>query len=229
MFVNGSTEERVDVEDWARFRQVDRLADHWDRHDWPPERRYLSWYIVFDSPSLADYVKSYQAPLADLDYLDPIPPDGLHMTVQGIAYVDELSQEQTAEIARRAQGPCSGMAPFELRVGPIGGHRGGTFLRTAPWEPVVELRRHIQQAVREVLGPRDLAEPSAGFKPHISVTYCHSDPPAADLISRLEELRSDWEPITVPVTAVSLLEVRRENRTYRWTERNRIPLTGTAD
>ena len=31
MFVNGSTEERVDVEDWARFRQVDRLADI-DRH-----------------------------------------------------------------------------------------------------------------------------------------------------------------------------------------------------
>lgn len=219
-----TTEERVDAEDWERFQQVQRLADHWVRDDWPPERRYLTWYVVFDDPTLRDLVSRYQRHLADLRYLDPIPPDGLHMTIQGVAYLDEVEDDQVSSIARGAGAACADLGPFDLRIGPIGGHRGGAFLRAAPWQPVVALRDKLRQTTLDVLGSRQLAEPSAGFKPHISVTYCHSDPPARPLIDHLARLRDNPEYISVTVTNVSLLEVWRERRTYRWTERHRIEL-----
>ena len=223
--MQATTEERVDAEDWERFQQVQRLSDHWDRPDWPPERRYLTWYVVFDDPGLRELVAGCQRELADLDYLDPVPPDGLHMTVQGISYLDELGSDQPAAIAERATEECAGMGQFSLRIGPIGGHRGGTFLRATPWQPVVDLRQRLTRATLDVIGPRKLAEPSAGFKPHVSVTYCHSDPPAGSLIDHLAELRRIPAYTTVEVAAVSLLEVWRDQRTYRWTERHRIDLT----
>jgi 2'-5' RNA ligase len=227
--VNLILEQRVDEEDWKEFRRIKRLGDHWDRHDWPPERRYLTWYVVFDDPGLRAHVAALQDELADLDYLDPIPPDGLHMTIQGVAYVDELGEEQIDAIGSRAKDLCSSLRPFGLSLGPIAGYRGGTFLRASPWDSVVEVRGRVREAVFDVLGDRELAEPSVGFKPHVSVTYCHAEPPASALVSRLVKMRTKSDTIEVPVPGISLLEVWREHRTYRWNVRRHIDFVGNVD
>ncbi len=131
-----STEQRVDLEDWDAFRRLDRMSDHWWwRPGWRPDRYYLTWYVVFDDQALRDYVTGFQQAIADLVYLDPVPADGIHMTVQGVAFADELTADTVAAIAQEATDRCSDLEPFTLTVGPIGAYSGGTFVRAAPWQP----------------------------------------------------------------------------------------------
>jgi 2'-5' RNA ligase len=216
-------ERQVDEEDWASFQHVERLTDHWSRHDWPPDRHFVTWYVLFDDPRLVDFVASFQRQLADLTYLDPVPPDALHMTIQGVAYADELGDQQIQAIADRARCRCEGLTGFELHLGPLSGFQAGTFLRAGPWAPVEELRQRLRAAITDVLGPDVLPAKEPRFKPHISVTYCHADPPADELTDRVSRLRSA-EQISTGIHAVDLLDLYRQGRTYRWTTLAQIRL-----
>jgi len=219
-------EDQVDAEDWEAFQRTERLADHWYwRPGHRPGRNYLTWYFVFDDQTLRDYVARYQRALADLDYLDPVPADGIHMTIQGVGFPDEISPEAAARIGENAAAGLVDIAPFTLTVGPIASYPGGTFLRAAPWRPVAEVRERLRRAVATELGADQVPAEPARFKPHISVTYCNATPPADELIGRLTELRQ-VPPIVVPVTSVSLLELRREGHTYRWTTRHSVTFSG---
>jgi len=220
-----TVEEQVDAEDWETFRRTERMADHWWwRPGWRPGRHYLTWYLVFDDQALTDYVAGFQHALADLDYLDPVPADGLHMTVQGVAFADELPAYTVTAIGTAADARCADVEPFTLTVGPIAAYPGGTFLRATPWAPVADLRDRLRAAIGEVLGPDAVPDEPARFKPHISVAYCNATPPTTEVIRRLTDLRHR-PPISLPVTSVDLLELRREDHTYRWTTRHHIDLT----
>jgi len=219
-------EDQVDAEDWEAFQRTERMADHWWwRPGWRPDRHYLTWYVVFDDQALRDHVAEHQKALADLDYLDPVPADGIHMTVQGVAFADELDADAVARIGAQADERTADIEPFTLTVGPIAAYPGGTFLRAAPWRPVAEVRERLRDAIATELGTNQVPAEPARFKPHISVNYCNAAPPATEVIRRLAELRQ-FPPIEVPVTSVSLLELRREGHTYRWTTRHTATFTG---
>lgn len=218
-------EQQADTDDWNTFRHTERMADHWWwRPGWRPGRHYLTWYLVFHEQTLTDHVASFQLELADLDYLDPVPVDGLHMTVQGVAFADEMPPDQVTALGKAADEQCADLEPFTLTVGPIAAYPGGTFLRAAPWAPVAELRERLRTAIGTVLGPDQVSNEPARFKPHISVTYCNGTPPAAEVIGRLTELRQ-CPPISLSVASVDLLELRRDGHTYRWDIRHHIDLT----
>jgi 2'-5' RNA ligase len=223
-----SDEEQVDLEDWNSFRNLDRLANHWWwRPSWPPDRRYLTWYVVFDDPGLRTQVARMQAELADLDYLDPVPPDGLHLSVQGVAFTDEIPAWRVDALAAQADRWCADLAPFTLTIGPANGYAAGTFLRATPWHPVADLRRRLRQAVALTLGEDQIPDEPARFRPHVSLTYCHAAVPAADLAGRVARLR-ELPHTTVAVAGVDLVELRHEHRAYRWDVRHHVDLTGTA-
>lgn len=219
----GSVEQRVDEEDWRRFRGIQRLGDHWVREDWPLGRHYTTWYVVFRDPAVQAYAARFQGELADLDYLDPIPADGLHMTIQGVAYRDQLDDEQIAAIAQRGAERCADLEPFDLSLGPISGFRAGTFVRAEPWAPVQQLRDRLRNAITDVLGAGALSPEGSPFKPHMSITYCHADSPAAPLIERLHRLRSA-ERVTTTVRSAELLDLYRHDLAYHWTTIASVPL-----
>ncbi len=218
-----SVEQRVDEEDWRRFQGIQRLGDHWVREDWPLSRHYVTWYVVFRDPAVQAYAARFQRKLADLDHLDPIPDDGLHMTIQGVAYRDQLDDEQIAAIAQRGAERCADLEPFDLSLGPISGFRAGTFVRAEPWAPVHQLRERLRAAIADVLGADTLAPDAAPFKPHMSITYCHADAPAASLIERLDRLRSA-ERVTTTIRSVELLDLYRHDLAYHWTTIASVPL-----
>ncbi|WP_131787156.1 2'-5' RNA ligase family protein [Protofrankia symbiont of Coriaria ruscifolia] len=220
-----SHEGQVDADDWEAFQRTEQMANHWYwRPGHRPGRNYLTWYVVFDDQALRDHVAYPQKALADLNYLDPVPADGIHMTVQGVGFPDQVDIETAARIGEQAAARTADIEPFTLTVGPIAAYPGGTFLRAAPWGPVADVRERLREAIATELGADQVPTEPARFKPHISVTYCNATPPVAEVIHRLTELRR-IPPITVPVTSVSLLELRREGHTYRWTIRRTITFT----
>ncbi|MBL7487623.1 2'-5' RNA ligase family protein [Frankia sp. AgB1.9] len=221
-----SHEDQVDAEDWEIFQRTEQLANHWYwRPGHRPGRNYLTWYFVFDDQALRDHIAHHQQALADLNYLDPVPPDGIHMTVQGVGFPDEVSPEAAERIGENADARMADIAPFTLTIGPIASYPGGTFLRAAPWHPVAEVRERLRQAIADELGADQVPAEPARFKPHVSVTYCNATPPAGEVIRRLTELRQE-PAIVVPVASVSLLELRREGHTYRWSTRHTVTFTG---
>lgn len=224
--VNASIEKQVDLSDWDEFGRVTYLANHWwDRPGWQPDRHYLTWYLLFDSHDLRAYVARFQAALADLDYLDPVPADDLHLTVQGVDFADLVDEAEVAAIASEAKRRCRGLVPFSLTIGPINAYPGGTFLRAKPWKPVQELRDRLRAAIAAVRGHHAVPDEPARFKPHISVAYCHAKTDARQLRQRLAVLR-EIPPLSITVDQVALLELRREHHVYRWDVRGVINLAG---
>jgi 2'-5' RNA ligase len=217
-------EQKTDLNDWREFRRLRRLADHWYwRPGWRPDRHYITWYVLFDADAtLGDFVAEHQKHL-DVSYLDLVPLDGLHMTVQGVAFADDITQDQVAEIGAHARHLCSSFSSFDLTVGPLAGYPSGVFLRASPWEPVRGLRDRLRRAIGNTIGPRRVPDEPRRFKPHVSVGYCNAEVPAAELIDRVERLR-EIPPITISIDAVHLIELRRDGHIYRWDIADVVPL-----
>lgn len=214
---------RVEVaphdEDWRRFSSLSHMTNHWDRPGWTDDRQAYFWYLTFDSNELRQLTASCQRDLA-LPYLDPVPLDGLHMTLPKIGWADEVSPDEVDEVARAASAGCSATQRFTLKVGPLSGSPGAVRFSVSPWDRVVALYRHLRGATSSVLGR---ISREGDFRPHVGIAYCNSAVPARPLIGRVEALRTR-PTITVAVERVDLVLIRREGRTYAWTTVDTLPL-----
>ena len=74
------------------------------------------------------------------------------------------------------------------------------------------MRGQVRQAVIDLLGDRQLAEPSADFKPQVSATYYHADAPPSAFVARLANMRTKSDTIEVPVPGAFILEIWRKHR-----------------
>jgi 2'-5' RNA ligase len=219
-----SHEAEVDRRDWERFRRLDTLTDHWWwRPGWRPDRHYYAWFLLFESATtLVELVDECQRNL-ELPYLDLIPPDGLHMTVLGIGFTDEVTRAQIADIAATARSACAQLPSFTLSVGPLAGYSGGVFLRATPWAPMIDLRARLRSAIETVIGKDRVPDEPSRFRPHVSVGYCNAAVPAAELVARVERLRA-LPKIDVMVDSVHVIEQRREGHAYKWDVAEAVPL-----
>ncbi|EIV96611.1 hypothetical protein FraQA3DRAFT_6515 [Frankia sp. QA3] len=68
------------------------------------------------------------------------------------------------------------IAPVPQTAGPIAAYPRGTFLRAALWAPIANIRERLRTAIGTVLGPDQVSEEPARFKPRISVTNCNATP-----------------------------------------------------
>jgi 2'-5' RNA ligase len=221
-----TVETTVDLDDWATLQGIQYLRDHWSDPEWPATRKYLSWYALFADEALARLVRDLQTRLADVESLDLVPTDALHMTIQGVDYLDRLTEDQVDAIALETCESCRGVERFTIQVGPIAGYAGGAFLRATPWAPLYELKARVLEGVRAVLGPTWQPKEPSQFKPHITISYCHAAPgtvSAKPLIERLAAMR-DIKPISLEIGAVELLVLRRERNMYRWDTVGRVSL-----
>lgn len=90
-------EERDLAERWRRLEVLDTLTNHrWWRPGWRVGRSFYTWHLTFDDhPQVADLARRWQAGI-DLAGLDHIPADGLHLTMQGIGFTDEVPPDDLA-------------------------------------------------------------------------------------------------------------------------------------
>ncbi len=206
-------------DDWERFRVLPSMTDHWDRPGWTPGRRSFHWFLTFDSTALRDLAAACQQQLRDLDCLDPVPADGLHLTVRRLAFTDEIDSATVATVTRRVAERCRDLPAFRLRVGPLAGSSGAVRFTVTPWEPLVRRR----DTVDEVSAACGLPAVEQRFRPHVGIAYCNRDVPAEPIIRRVADLR-DLPPIEVPVVDLRLVRLYRDGRTYQWDTESIVPL-----
>ncbi|MGW1286441.1 2'-5' RNA ligase family protein [Streptomyces sp. NPDC002586] len=110
---------------------------------------------------------------------------------------------------------------FSVRAMPLAGSRGAVRLSLGPWEPLLRLHHALAKAGSSVgLAPK---KPTSVFRPHLSLAYNNRRRPAAPVVEAVSSLRA-LPAVELWVSAVQLVELRREGRTYRWDVRRDVPL-----
>ena len=216
--------EVLRAHDWQSFREVDFMQNHWDRPGWSEGRRSYHWMLSFhDDPAVRDLALQCQTELDRPDF-DPVPLDALHLTIGRVAFTDETVQTTVDRLVETASRECKKLAPFHLAVGPLAGSRGALRFTVAPWPPLLELHRTLADATQDVFGEADGMQ-TANFRPHVSIAYCNRISAVSELLPLVAQLRA-LDPVSTLVVAASLVELRREGRTYRYGELARMDLVG---
>ncbi len=209
--------------DWDAFRNIARMANHWDRPGWGTHDRTYYWMLTFPTaPGLITEARVCQQQLAHHG-LDPVPEDGLHITMNRIGAVPDIPRTRVDELARQAAARVGG--PFEIQAHPMAGSPGAVRFTVTPWSALVGLHAALGQAAHAAAIPVQ-GRPTGLFRPHLGIFYCPADRPAAPVIESVAALRQR-RPIPVQVESVELVELRREHRTYRWDVVHSVPLRGT--
>ena len=203
----------------------DRMRDHWWwRPGWRAGRRMCTWHVTFDDqPRLHELVSSYQAALAPLPGLDLIPARWLHLTMQGIAFTDEVSPPEIADIAEAARKHLATQQPVSLSVGPALVDPEAILLQVSPADSLDPVRAGVRAAIADVRGAERVPE-SEHWTPHISIAYSNSEAPAAPYAEALNTITR--APVKLTVSAVHLIELSRDAHLYQWTTKAEVLLSG---
>ncbi|MFD3926518.1 2'-5' RNA ligase family protein [Streptomyces sp. NPDC058614] len=210
----------IAAHDWAAFSALDEMADHWSRPGWSDGSRAYYWMLAFpDEPELTALALRCQEALEPLG-LDPVPADGLHITLTRIGTPDTVTPAQLESLARDVEPLLP--TEFSLQAIPLAGSRGAVRLSLGPWEPLLELHTGLAEGIRGTgLVTR---KPTAIYRPHLSLAYNNRHRLAAPVIEAVAGLRA-LPPVELPVAAVQLVELRRSGREYRWDVLKSLPLT----
>jgi 2'-5' RNA ligase len=203
------------------------VVNHWTKlSEWSPGRSLLACYLTFEmQPDLHEVVTTYQGALADLPTLDLIWQEWLHLTVQGIAFTDELDPGQAEKVvtAVRDELAVQRSCAFTLQPPMVG--NDGVYLPAAQPQPLAAVRESVAAAAGRMLAPRSLyALPGQGdseFVPHVSIAYANGEVPREAVVDRL--CRVDVPSVTVRVDDISMIKLRRDHRRWAWTDAVKIP------
>ncbi|MFI7174784.1 2'-5' RNA ligase family protein [Streptomyces spororaveus] len=209
--------------DWSAFTRIGRMSDHWDRPGWTAGHRAYYWMVTFAGASgLVDEALSCQNALAELA-MDPVPADGLHITMAKIGNRGQVTGPQLGALAGSVRGTLG--RPFRLLAHPMAGSRGAIRFTLTPWTELVALHAALTQAGTRAGVPGGRGTPL--FRPHLGILYNNRDREAATPIQAVAALRSR-SPVELTVNAVQLVELRRDARAYRWDTLHELALDGAV-
>jgi 2'-5' RNA ligase len=205
---------------------VEEVRDHWWwRPGWRVGRRFYTWHLTFAGQTeLHALVAAYQAQLAKLPGLDLVPPEWLHLTMQGLGFTDEISEQDVhaiAEVARQrlAQLPPARLSFHRATIRPSG---EAIALPPEPADAVRDIRNCIRDAIADVWEANNVPEPAEGFQPHVSIAYVNAPGLAAPVYAALN--RTNAEPATVAIAHATLIILDRDLHMYQWTDLRRVGL-----
>ncbi|HLI37979.1 MAG TPA: 2'-5' RNA ligase family protein [Streptosporangiaceae bacterium] len=207
------------------------VRDHWWwRPGWRTGRHFYACHLTLDDqPQLREIVYGYQHATRQLAFLDQIPPEWLHITMQGIGFTDEISEREIAGITASLRKVLATFDPPATAFQHPTIQTEAVCLRAHPAEPLHQLRLRMHHAVLSVLGPDRFPEPEPSpeqFTPHVSTAYVNSESPADPLAAALTGVHST--AVTATFRKASLLVFHRDNRMYQWTSATPIPIGAAA-
>ncbi|MFI9553751.1 2'-5' RNA ligase family protein [Nonomuraea endophytica] len=199
-----------------------RMADHWWwRPGWRVGRRFYTWHLTFQNATdVHRLAAAYRQRLVDVDGLDLIPDQWLHLTMQGLGFVDEVSEQDVRTIVDAATRRLAEIPAFELKL-----DRPGITPEAIRWEaeppgPAAAVRLAIRQAIAEVWPA--VPEPEEGFAAHVSIAYSNASGEAAPIDEALQAV--DAAPAVARVESAELIVLGRDNRVYEWEPHSTVPL-----
>jgi 2'-5' RNA ligase len=229
MIVSMPSREQASLEErWDAFEALEHLTNHWYwRPGWRVGRRFYTWHLTFKrATALHELVVRLQRDLAS-GALDLVPLEGLHLTMQGVGFTDEVAEQDVAAIVEAARVRLATVQAFALSLGPVDPDAEGIGLLIEPWTPVEQVRRAIRKAIGDVWSEDKVPEEADGFRPHVTLAYSAAGVPVEDVRRGLEPLR-EVPPVTALIDQAQLIRLDRDERVYRWDVVASVPLGGAT-
>lgn len=204
-----------------------QLRNHWYwRPGWNPNRRFYTWHITFEGqPELHRLVSTYQKALRNVPGLDLIPLRWLHLTTQGVGFVDKVGAEQARAIADAAGRRLTELFPIELTFQQLVIRPEALALPPSPVQALVAVRDSIRDGIAAIWGKNGVPESGGQFDPHLSLAYVNVAGPADAALQALTSAIPD--PVRVMVTKASLIVLHRSDHLYKWEPFASAPFRGT--
>jgi len=201
--------------EWV-YKHAEELHNHWWwRPGWQAGTRFYAWHITFDNQAeLHELAESYQNELSKVPGLDIIPQRWLHLTMQGIGFVEDVPLPKIAEIAHAARTLLSEIEPVHVQFQRPVIRPEAIALVPMPFEPIQQLRTIVREAIGAVMSSHAIPDRADGFQPHISLAYVSSEQPASEVLRAIERVEAKAAKVAIP--AVSLIEMHRDRRMYEW-------------
>jgi 2'-5' RNA ligase len=202
----------------------------WWRPGWREGRHIYACHLTLDDqPQLRELVAYYQQALTGMTGIDLIPPQWLHLTMQGIGFTDEIGADELVALDQALTAELGTIDPPTVEFRYLTVYPEAIYLKAHPAEALYPLRSKMHAAVSSVLGPARFTEPApecAKFIPHVSIGYINRDDEAEPIAAALDSLTT--RPVKVTFAKADLLEFHRDRRMYEWTSTGPIPFGSRA-
>ncbi|MGW5050169.1 2'-5' RNA ligase family protein [Actinokineospora sp. NPDC004072] len=200
------------------------MLDHWWwRPGWKVGRSFYTWHFTFESKPNAHALVDHYRPLLDrFGQLDQVGVEGLHLTVQGLGFVDEVSRNEVDRIVEEVRPVLANLQPISVTVGPAHADSETVQMPVVPLEQLAAVRVAVRKAIAQVWGPENVPEKADGFRPHVTLAYSNSAWPATELVRALNDYPS--MSVDLEIDAISLIDLNRDAKRYEWAELAKISL-----
>lgn len=198
-----------------------RMADHWWwRPGWQLGRRMYTWHFTFDGqPAVQALAAAYQERLAALPALDMVPARWLHLTTQGVGFIDEVTDDEVTAIIAGTTERLKACSPERVTLGPARVTPEAILLDVAPAGGLAAIRVQLREAIASILGPARLMETDE-WTAHVTVAYSNGTGPSAPYWAAVDGGASAESLMS----EVQLIELNRDQQMYEWTTRAVVPL-----
>ncbi|MFE2747220.1 2'-5' RNA ligase family protein [Streptomyces scopuliridis] len=200
----------------------EHMRNHWWwRPGWNVGRRFYTWHLTFGGQmDVHRFAEEYRTALAGTEGLDPIPDQWLHLTMQGIGFIDEVDQADVEAIVEAARVRLAAIPAFDITLSTPILDPEAILVPVQPDGPVRAVRNAIRAAIGDVLP--EVPEKAEGFRPHVSVAYSHGEGQAGSIGQALDV--TDVPPAAARVESAELIVLHRDNRMYEWEPYARVHL-----
>jgi 2'-5' RNA ligase len=202
--------------------ETDQLLAHrnW-RTDWTLERTCLYWYLTFDAePELLALFEELMPGLREVESVDVVPADWLHLTLLEVGYVDEVDGTDVDAMVAAAES-IRDLMPLRLDLGPVTTMTDAVVLHVDPSPEVLALQLTLAEGLGSLPHPRP---PGEGFWPHVSIGYLNSDCRRSEVMAAFTGLTPRTVSVTVP--RLTLAAVTRLETHYQWQAVASLPPAG---
>ncbi|WP_194828536.1 2'-5' RNA ligase family protein [Nocardia sp. XZ_19_231] len=180
------------------------------------------WFLTFEhAPELHALTKTCQQTI-DPAYFDATPVDGLHLTLDRIAYDGGSTPEQRASITEAARLVCGDQAPVMLTFEQVTNLRGAVGFVVSPAESVRALRDSLRVATLSVLPEARVKDSSS--PPHVTIAYPIFEGLSARAAATAEAMNAMIEGVDVVVSEVVMVALEQRGNLYVWQVVERVPL-----
>jgi 2'-5' RNA ligase len=195
---------------------VRRFANHWHwRPEWRDDRTCLLWYLTFaDQPEVLKHAERLTSQLRVDGKVDVVPTEWLHLTVDDVAYADEMSRVQVEALVQATREAVWDCPLPALDLGPVSAMSSAVVLQARPRSALLRLRNRVQAVSAAVLR-RDKPPLARDFLPHVSLGYVNDQCSQHQMIGSLDSAEPGG--VRASVSRLTLAAVTRRSRHYQWT------------
>ncbi|MER5322256.1 2'-5' RNA ligase family protein [Streptosporangium roseum] len=203
-----------------------QMANHWWwRPGWGEGRRFYTWHLTFqDAPDVHRLAQQYRDGLDTVTGLDLVPDQWLHLTMQGLGFVDEVAEEDVHAIVEAATTRLASTPLFELELDRPQITPEAIRWEATPASPPAAVRAAVRAAIGDVWP--HVPEPAEGFAPHVTIAYSNAGGPVAPVSAALAAV--DAAPAVAQIRSVELIVLGRDRQMYEWQTFATVPLSSPS-